>query len=85
MKWVHHMLCDFSGSFLQADTPVGEWCVEPALRGEGFTATWFPPFVGVVEVPIGHYKTEGAAKGACKRYAKRMAAAFKALGKSGWQ
>lgn len=81
MKWEHRMLSDGSGTgWLQADTPVGEWCVEPALRGEGFAATWFPSFVECAEVPIGRYKTEGAAKGACKRYAKRMAAAFKALG-----
>lgn len=85
MKWERRTCDDGSGGWLQADTPVGEWVVESALRGDGFTATWFPSFAECAEVPIGRYKTEGAAKGGCKRYAKRMAAAFKALGKSGWQ
>lgn len=83
MRWEIRKFHDGSSSWLQADTPVGEWAIEEC--GETFAAYWLPSWATSDEVKIGTYRTQGAAKGAIKRYAKRMAAAFKAMSKAGWQ
>lgn len=83
MRWeAKHSFPKTTGHWLEAETPTGIWSVEQMT--DCFTAFWLPCGVGA-EVCIGRYRTEGAAKGACKRYAKKMAAAFKAMAKAGWQ
>lgn len=84
MKWEPRVSSDGSGGWLEASSPVGEWAVSERRDGR-FNAVWYPLLGNGGEVEIGRYKTEGTAKAACKRYAKRMAAAFKTFGKSGWQ
>lgn len=84
MIWRNEKSGDGSGGWLQCDTPVGEWVIDD-YKGDGFAAIWFPAWCSCCEVTIGKYKTQGAAKGAAKRYAKRMAAAFKEMGRAGWK
>lgn len=75
------------GREIRAETPVGDFVIVRLTFGAGdrFEATWAPNWGAYGSVLLGRYQTAGAAKGACKRYAKRMAAAFKAMGKAGWQ
>ena len=78
MKWEH----GGTPGWLEADTAAGVFVVSEITTN--FFAGWLPP--GASEyVTVGLYRTQGAAKGGCKRFAKRMAAAFKAMGKAGWQ
>jgi hypothetical protein len=78
MRW------EYGGSpgWLEAETLAGWFVV--AESASGFWAGWLPTGADS-RVGIGTYRTQAAAKGACKRYAKKMAAAFKAMGKAGWQ
>lgn len=78
MRWAYGGM----PGWYEAETPAGVFVITES--GCGFLASWWPP--GASDgVNIGNYRTQAAAKGACKRYAKRMAAAFKAMGKAGWQ
>lgn len=77
MKWA-----DGDGQ-VEAETPAGVFVVW--LDYGKWSAQWYPHGCADGYVRIGDYRTAGAAKGACKRYAKRMTAAFKAMGKAGWQ
>lgn len=83
VKWLPHKCDDGSGGWIQADTPVGEWVIDN-LHGP-HRAIWYPAWCQCCEVVIGDFKTAGAAKGACKRYAKRMAASFRQMGAAGWE
>lgn len=77
MKWAE------DDGQLEAVTPAGVFCVWS--DDYHWAAQWLPEWTPDGYVMIGRYRTAAAAKGACKRYAKRMAAAFKAMGKAGWQ
>lgn len=73
---------------IEANTNAGLFCVYEYLGcgdEKRYAAGWVPVGSFYSDVMIGRYHTPGAAKAACKRYAKRMAAAFKAMGKAGWQ
>jgi hypothetical protein len=86
VKWAHALGDDHdSKGWLEAETPVGQFVVQETRLG--FAASWWPNFARLVSAPvnIGYYRTQGASKAACKRFAKSMAAAFKAMGKAGWQ
>lgn len=67
-----------------SDDVIREKYPDGGPAADAFLADWFPAWTAS-PVRIGNYRTAGAAKGACKRYAKRMAAAFKAMGRAGWQ
>jgi hypothetical protein len=63
----------------------GVWIVRPEPR-ERFVAMWCPTGLGMETfVTVGTYRTDAAGKRAAKRYAKRLAAAFQAFAKAGWQ
>ena len=83
MIWRTEYCSDGSGEWQQSDTAVGEFVVDD-VSGE-ILAIWYPAYVHSSEVVIGHYHTVGAAKRACKAFVKRMAAAFKACAKAGWE
>ena len=74
-----------SASWQEARTPVGYFVIDGNLSGGRYAAIWYPAGLSEVEAVIGRYTTIGAAKRACKRYVKTLAAAFKAMAKAGWE
>ncbi len=85
MKWEPQQCADGSGEWIEANTPVGVFVVDDSVRTDRVAAIWYPAFLPAAEVLIGEYVSEAGAKRAIKRYAKRMAAAFKACAKAGWE
>jgi hypothetical protein len=90
MRWERHERGEMAGGepYTQASSPVGIWCIadDICVASDGLTLTWYPlGSMQISEVVVGTYKTEASAKRAAKRYAKRLAAAFQAFAKAGWQ
>lgn len=86
MKWEPDQCDDGEGDpWIKSDTPVGEFVIDQTWDGSRFVAHWWPAFVSGDEVLIGQYVSQSGAKKAVKRYAKRMAKAFQALAKAGWE
>lgn len=77
MRWNRRMLSDMSGGWIEANTVVGDWLIEPC--GEGYAAWWSPIWRGD-DVLVGRYKTERGAKRGCRCYARRIAAEFARVG-----
>jgi hypothetical protein len=89
MRW-ERLECE-TGESLQAKTAAGHWVIYhrdftigSRVVSDGYVVDWWP-LDCATPTQFVLWKTEASAKRAAKRYAKRLAAAFQAFAKAGWQ